>query len=83
MRQYINERGVTFTLKQNKILNTIAINVLNPDGTKPEDAILGDSSSFIIMIQRNSNAIEDYLVEEEVDLLVEESTKPTTQPMTE
>ena len=68
---------------KSKILNTIKMSVLNADGTKPSDAILGNSSSFILMVQRNSNAIMNYLEDEELDLIIEESTKPTTQPMTE
>jgi hypothetical protein len=75
--------AIPFTIKQSKILNTIKLSVLNADGTKPSDAILGNSSSFILMVQRNSNAIMNYLEDEELDLIIEESTKPTTQPMTE
>jgi hypothetical protein len=75
--------AIPFSLKQSKILNTIKMSVLNADGTKPNDAVLGDSSSFILMIQRNSNAILNYLEDEEIDLIADESTRPTTQPITE
>ena len=59
------------------------INILNADGTKPIDSVLGDSSAFLIMVQRNSNAIFNYLEAEEIQLIADESTRPTTQAVTE
>ena len=75
--------AIPFTMKQGKIVNTVMINILNADGTKPIDSVLGDSSAFLIMIQRNSNAIFNYLESEEIQLIADESTRPTTQTMTE
>ena len=75
--------AIPFTMKQSKIVNTVMINILNADGTKPIDTVLGNSSAFLIMVQRNSNAIFNYLEDEEIDLVAEEGTRPTTQTMTE
>ena len=75
--------AIPFTMKQSKIVNTVMINILNADGTKPIDTVLGNSSAFLIMVQRNSNAIFNYLQDEEIDLVAEEGTRPTTQTMTE
>ena len=75
--------SIPFSVKQGKIVNTVMVNILNPDGTKPIDAVLGDSSAFLIMVQRNSNAIFNYLESEEVQLIADEGTRPTTQTMTE
>ena len=59
------------------------INILNADGTKPIDTVLGDSSSFLLMVQRNANAIFNYLEDEEIELVAEEGTRPTTQAQTQ
>ncbi len=75
--------AIPFSVKQSKIINTVMVNILNPDGTKPIDAVLGDSSAFLIMVQRNSNAIFNYLESEEIELIADEGTRPTTQTMTE
>lgn len=75
--------AIPFTMKQSKIVNTIMINILNADGTKPIDTVLGNSSAFLIMVQRNSNAIFNYLQNQEIDLIAEEGTRPTTQAITE
>tara|TARA_R100000388_G_scaffold74322_1_gene53834 strand:+ start:284 stop:2773 length:2490 start_codon:yes stop_codon:yes gene_type:complete len=75
--------AIPFTMKQSKIVNTVMVNILNADGTKPIDTVLGNSSAFLIMVQRNSNAIFNYLEDEEIDLVAEEGTRPTTQTMTE
>lgn len=75
--------AIPFTIKQSKIVNTVMINILNADGTKPIDSVLGDSSAFLIMVQRNSNAIFNYLEAEEIQLIADESTRPTTQAVTE
>jgi len=75
--------AIPFTMKQSKIVNTVMINILNADGTKPIDTVLGNSSAFLIMVQRNSNAIFNYLEDEEIDLVAEEGTRPTTQAVTE
>lgn len=75
--------AIPFSVKQSKIINTVMVNILNPDGTKPIDAVLGDSSAFLIMVQRNSNAIFNYLESEEIELIADEGTRPTTQAMTE
>jgi len=75
--------AIPFTIKQSKLVNTVMINILNADGTKPIDSVLGDSSAFLIMVQRNSNAIFNYLQAEEIQLVAEEGSRPTTQTMTE
>ena len=75
--------AIPFTMKQSKIVNTVMINILNADGTKPIDTVLGNSSAFLIMVQRNSNAIFNYLEDEEIDLVAEEGTRPITQAVTE
>lgn len=75
--------AIPFSIKQNKIVNTVMINIINADGTKPIDTVLGDSSSFLLMVQRNSNAIFNYLEDEEIDLVAEEGTRPTTQAQTQ
>ena len=75
--------AIPFSIKQNKIVNTVMINILNADGTKPIDTVLGDSSSFLLMVQRNANAIFNYLEDEEIELVAEEGTRPTTQAQTQ
>lgn len=64
--------GIEFVFKQDKVINSIGIRVVNVDGTDVSNAIINDGSGFIFILQRNSNEIENYLSVAE-QLGVEES----------
>jgi hypothetical protein len=75
--------AIDFSIKSQKIVNTIKINILNPDGTVPLDTVLRESSAFILIVQRNSNAIFNYSAIENQILVSEESAQPTAQSTTQ
>jgi hypothetical protein len=49
--------AIPFTVSQERMLNSISVRVLNPDGTEPDDEILKTNSAFIFMIDRNKPEI--------------------------
>ena len=49
--------GIPFTISNEKILNSIKIRVLNPDGTDTPDDILQKNSAFIFIVERNKKEI--------------------------
>jgi hypothetical protein len=54
-------QGIDFVFKQDRIINDIGIRVTNVDGTDVDNSIINDGSGFIFILQRNSNAIDNYL----------------------
>jgi hypothetical protein len=49
--------GIPFTISNEKILNSIKVRVLNPDGTDTQDDILQKNSAFIFIVERNKKEI--------------------------
>ena len=49
--------GIPFTISNEKVLNSIMVRVLNPDGTDTQDAILQKNSAFIFIVERNKKEI--------------------------